>query len=94
MKYKCNRCRKIISERELLLIGEDPSPEGISLPAGEHITSCCPHCGSDDLEKFNLTEALDISEGDDDLSTFIEFNGTRYLCYIDDSGAFRCTAVV
>ena len=93
MTYKCNQCGKILSEDERLLIGEDPSPSGISLPAGEYVSAYCPQCMSDDIDEFNLAEALELTEGDDDRSAILEFNGTKLFCYVDDDGSFKWTSV-
>lgn len=65
---------------------EDPSPAGISLPYGEMRMCSCPFCGDDDIDEFSLADSIEISEGDDESTAVIEFEGRKLFLSIDDRG--------
>ena len=47
--YYCERCGEFFSDPAYDY--EDPSPSGISLPAGYYAYYACPECGSRDIEE-------------------------------------------
>lgn len=89
---RCANCKQLVSEDDLIIVRDDPSPAGIALPKGAYEYAYCPYCGDDDLDEFNLTDAIDISEGDDEVTTIIEFEGKKLKLYLSEDGTFCWSA--
>lgn len=51
MKLFCKDCGEIFDESEVVVVHDDPSPEGVSLAPGHYDIDTCPWCGSDWLEE-------------------------------------------
>ena len=86
----CKHCGRVFPDEEALIRKEDPSPPGISLPPGEEEYLFCPYCGDDQTEKFNLADAIYITEGDDEASAVIEVEGQKFYMNVNDSGRIEC----
>lgn len=50
--YICKDCGAWFEEP--LVISDDPSPSGVSLPSGCYEYEQCPECGSDDFEEAEM----------------------------------------
>lgn len=87
---KCHNCGSLFDKDEALIVKEDPSPAGVGLPAGEYVYVYCPHCGDDDFEEdFNLLDAIDIEEGNDETSVVISYGGKQIELYLDEDGCLE-----
>lgn len=87
MKCKCNSCGQFFEFEERLIIEEDPSPRGISLGPGTYSYAYCPHCGDDDFEEdFHLVDAIDIEEGENELSVIVSYRGRQIELILDSDG--------
>lgn len=83
----CKNCGGTFDESEFLVVREDPSPRGISLPSGEYSYCYCPYCGDDDYEtEFSLLEAIDLEEGEDELSVVVSYRGKQIEIFLDRDG--------
>lgn len=67
MCIRCEKCGWLGSSDELAYEFYDPSPSGISLPAGAYRENFCPDCGADQdyLNDFELEEEIDVEEAED-----------------------------
>ena len=87
---RCNKCREILDQDELVVVSDDPSPKGIALPPGSYNFYFCPHCGSDDFEEgFELIEEIEMVE-EDETSVIISFEGKSFMLYLDEYGELDC----
>lgn len=85
--YRCSHCKKLVNEAELVIISDDPSPNGISLPSGAYSYAYCPHCGEEigDGDEFVLIDNLDFEERADG-SVEVTFEGRGVVFWIDENG--------
>lgn len=58
--WKCNECGAVFDEP--CVEEDDPSPSGISLPAGTYKYYSCPYCPSEDIEEFDDEEEPEEEE--------------------------------
>lgn len=87
---RCDNCKRIFSEEDLVIVQDDPSQSGISLPAGAYSYAYCPHCGEGigSSNDFALIDALDIEEClDGDVTVTFEGRGLRF--WMDDEGTLQ-----
>ena len=47
--YRCDDCGRFFEEP--VVVHDDPSASGVSLPSGYYIEWYCPHCGGDKVEE-------------------------------------------
>lgn len=47
--YICKDCKHVFDDDKVVIIRDDPSPQGVGLPAGYYTYYECPHCGSEDI---------------------------------------------
>ena len=47
--YRCEDCGRFFEEP--VVVHDDPSASGVSLPSGYYIEWYCPHCGGDKVEE-------------------------------------------
>lgn len=47
--YRCEDCGRFFEEP--VVVHDDPSASGVSLPSGYYTEWYCPHCGSDKVEE-------------------------------------------
>ena len=86
----CNKCKRLFKDKEVVLVSEDPSPSGISLPPGEILSAYCPYCGNDDIDfDYHMVDELDVDEGRDETEAIISYRGKRLLLSVDDDGELR-----
>lgn len=67
MCIRCEKCGWLGESDELEHSYYDPSPSGISLPAGAYVEDYCPECGADQdyLEEFDLETQIELEEAED-----------------------------
>ena len=80
MCIRCNDCGWLGETNEMVKISSDPSPRGVSLPAGNYVELFCPECGADDYEEgFDLADQIDIDYADEYEAEVRAFNDTLRL---------------
>jgi hypothetical protein len=87
---RCDNCKRIFSEDDLIIVQDDPSPSGISLPAGAYSYAYCPHCGESigSSNEFALIDNLDIEEAVDG-SVEVTFEGRGLRFWMDEDGSLQ-----
>lgn len=53
--YRCEDCGRFFDEP--VVVHDDPSASGVSLPSGYYTEWYCPHCGSDMVEEAGYCES-------------------------------------
>ena len=71
MMYICEDCGKIFDEEEVVVIHDDPSPAGVSLPSGYYTYRCCPYCDSEDISEATECEVcgkmMSVNSGEENI---------------------------
>ena len=94
MNY-CKNCGSFFKEPDKVTWQDDPSPRGISLPKSYYTyeDNYCPMCGADEdcFEPFELYEAIEVSEGDDDMTAVVSFGGKSFIFHLSEDGELTCS---
>lgn len=55
--YICKECGEVFEEP--VVIYDDPSPQGVSLPRGAYEFRSCPYCDSDNIDEAEICPSCD-----------------------------------